>query len=97
MNNKDKIPTEKKSRIYKIIAKIVKILHGKTKQNLETRLKEHFRNVKYKDIEKSAVAHHFWITQHKVENEAKLLKQAEKPFELTIWGKKNLHTQMSDY
>ena len=37
--------------------------------------------------EKSAVAHHFWIIQHKVENEAKLLKQAEKPLELTIWEK----------
>ena len=31
------------------------------------------------------------FTQHKVENEAKLLKQAEKSLELTIWGKKNLH------
>ena len=27
-------------------------------------------------------------TQHKVENEAKLLKEAEKPLELTIWDKK---------
>ena len=55
---------------------------------LETRAKEHFHNVKYKDIEKSAVAYHFWIAQHKLENEAKLLKQAEKPLELTIWEKK---------
>ena len=39
--------------------------------NLETRVKEHFRNVKYKDTEKSPVAYHFWITQHKVENEAR--------------------------
>ena len=29
----------------------------------------------------------FWITQHKVENEAKLLKQTEKPLELTILEK----------
>ena len=43
--------------------------------------------IKYKDTEKSAVAHHFWITQHKIENEVKLLKQAEKPLELTIWEK----------
>ena len=43
-------------------------------------LDEDFRNVKYKGIEKSAVAYHFWIIQHKVENEIKLLKQAEKPF-----------------
>ena len=66
---------------------------GKTKRNLETRLKEHFLNIKYKDIEKSAVAHHFLITQHKVENEAKLLQQAEKPLELTIW-KKYLHKKI---
>ena len=45
--------------------------------------------VTYKDTEKSAVAHHIWITQHKVENEAKLLKQAEKPLELIIWEEKN--------
>ena len=68
---------------------------GKTKRNLETRVKEHFCNVKYKDIEKSAVEYHFWITQHKVEYEAKLLKQAEKPLQLTIWGK-NLHPKKPD-
>ena len=89
MNNKDKIPTEKKSGIYKINCKeCQKSYKGKTKCNLETKVKEHFRNVKYKDIEKSAVAYHFLITQHKVENEAKLLKQMDKPLELTIWGKK---------
>ena len=88
LNNKDKIPTEKKPGIYKINCKeCQKSYTRKTKQNLETRVKEHFHNVKYKDIEKSAVAYHFWITQHKVENEAKLLKQAEKPLELTIWEK----------
>ena len=70
--------------------RVSKILHRKKKLNLETRVKEHFRNIKYKDIEKSAVAYHFWITQYKVENGAKLLKQAEKPLELTVWGK-NLH------
>ena len=87
-SNKDKIPTEKKSGIYKINCKeCQKSYIGKTKRNLETRVKEHICNVKYKDIEKSAVEYHFWITQHKVENEAKLLKQAEKPLELTIWEK----------
>ena len=88
MNNKDKIPTEKKSGIYEINCKeCQKSYIGKTKQNLETRVKEHFHNVKYKDIEKSAIAYHFWITQYNVENEAKLLKQAEKTLELTIWEK----------
>ena len=51
MNNKDKIPTEKKSGIYKINYKdCQKSYVEKTKWNLETRLKEHFHNVKYKDV-----------------------------------------------
>ena len=67
MNNKDKIPTGKKSGIYKINCKECKNSYiGKTKLNLETKVKEHFHNAKYKDIEKSAVAYHFWITQHKI-------------------------------
>ena len=42
---------------------------------------------KYARIIRVYTVYHFWITQHKVENEAKLLKQAEKPLELTIWEK----------
>ena len=47
----------------------------KNKTEPRTRVKVNFRNVKYKDY------------TNKVENEAKLLKQVEKPLELTIWGK----------
>ena len=46
-NLKDNIPPEKKSGIYQINCKdCEKIYIGKTKRDLETRVKEHFRNVK---------------------------------------------------
>ena len=44
---KDNIPPENKSGIYQINCKVCeKIYIGKTKRNLETRVKEHFRNIK---------------------------------------------------
>ena len=41
---------------------------------METRYKEHTRRVKNKDLNKSAVAAHFWSYKHKFEEESKLLK-----------------------
>ena len=56
---KDNIPSEKKSGIYQINSKVCeKIYIGKTKRNLETRVKEHFRNIKNGEIEKIAEAAH---------------------------------------
>ncbi|KAJ9592427.1 hypothetical protein L9F63_015843 [Diploptera punctata] len=52
---------------------------------IETRTKEHFRNIKNCEIEKSAIAAHSLPEHHKIEKEAKLLKQLDKPLELTIW------------
>ena len=46
-NLKDNISPEKKSGIYQITCKdCEKIYIGKTKRDLETRVKEHFRNIK---------------------------------------------------
>jgi GIY-YIG catalytic domain. len=46
-NLKDNIPPEKISGIYQINCKdCEKINIGKTKRNLETRVKKHFRNIK---------------------------------------------------
>ena len=46
-NTKDKIPVENKSGVYQINCKECdKIYIGKTKMNLKTRTKEHFRNIK---------------------------------------------------
>ncbi|KAJ9594032.1 hypothetical protein L9F63_014548 [Diploptera punctata] len=54
---------------------------------LKTRVKEHLRNVKKGEVEKSAVAAQAWSEKHLIEKEAKLLKQIEKPKELTVWEK----------
>ena len=52
---------ENKAGIYQINWKdCEKIYIGKTKRNLETRVKEHFRNIKNGEIEKSAIAAHIW-------------------------------------
>ena len=48
------------------------------------------RHVKNKDLNKSAVAAHFWSHKHKFEEEPKLLKHiSNRPLpELLIWEKK---------
>ena len=51
-NLKDNIPPENKSGIYQINCKdCEKIYIGKTKINLETRVKEHFRSIRNGEIE----------------------------------------------
>ena len=67
INTKDKIPVENKSGVYQINCKECdKIYIGKTKRNLKTRTNEHFRNIKYRQIEKSAVAAHYCLTGHEL-------------------------------
>lgn len=84
----DKIPPKKNSGIYELKCKdCSKLYIGKTKRNLNIRHKEHLRNIKYKQTDKSAVAHHFWTTEHEFEDDIKLLKSVTKPKELTIWEK----------
>ncbi|KAJ9582667.1 hypothetical protein L9F63_022988 [Diploptera punctata] len=46
-----------------------------------------FPNVKNGEMEKSAIAAHAWLEKHRIETKTKLLKQLEKPKELTIWEK----------
>ena len=55
---------------------------GKTKRNLETRVKEHFRNIKNGEIEKPA---HAWKEKHAMDLKPVLLKQASNKQELTNW------------
>ena len=58
-NHKDKDPIMKKSGVYKIDCKqCEKVYIGQTKRNLETRTKEHFRNVRLNHLEKSDIALH---------------------------------------
>ncbi|KAJ9576995.1 hypothetical protein L9F63_006432 [Diploptera punctata] len=51
------------------------------------------------ETEKSAIAAHAWSEKHRIETKTKLLKQLEKPKELTIWEKiyicKNENTTMN--
>ena len=51
----------------------------------------HFRNIRFKQVDKSAVAHHVCIEKHGMEREAKLLIEGHKPVELTNWEKLLIH------
>ena len=55
----------------------------KIKRDLETKVKEHIRNIKNGEIEKSAVAAHVWKEKHAMECKLVLLKQASNGQELT--------------
>ena len=93
LETKDKIPPTQKSGIYKILCKdCSKSYIGKTKRNLNIRQKEHFRNIRSKQFDKSTVAYHVWIANHEMDREAKLLKREHKPdLQLTIWEKLFIH------
>ena len=71
----------------------VKICIGKTKRDLEIRVKEHFRN--NGEIEKSAVAAHVWKEKHAIGHIQVLLKQASNKQELTNC-ENNLITKKKD-
>ena len=82
------IPNISKSGIYQIDCEnCEKSYIGKTKRNLEIRQKEHLRNIKLKQTEKSAVSHHFWTENHNIGRNIKLLKPLNSPIELDIWEK----------
>ena len=51
---------------------------------LETRTKEHFRNLKLDNIEKSTIASHFWNTVHEIDNRATSIESVNKMNELLI-------------
>ncbi|KAJ9595472.1 hypothetical protein L9F63_013336, partial [Diploptera punctata] len=64
-----------------------KVYIGKTKRDLDTHKKGHFRNIKNGEIEKSAIVARSLLENHRIEKEAKLLKYLCKPLELTVWEK----------
>lgn len=87
-NHCDKIPKGKKAGIYQInCSKCNETYIGKTKRNIDTRLKEHLRNIKYCQIDKSAVAAHCWNKNHHILKEANLLKSVNKQKDLEVWEK----------
>ena len=83
---KDEIPPINRSGIYQINCKdCEKCYIGQTKRNLKTRVKEHFRNIKQKQEDKSAVAFHFWNKNHDIDPNPKLLKGVINKNKLTTW------------
>ena len=64
---------------------VVTIYIGKTKRNIHTRAKEHIRNIKSYQIDKLAVAVHFWQTYYEMDLEPKLLKPVNTKIELETW------------
>ena len=61
-----------------------------TKRNLETRTKEHFRNLWLNHTDKSAIASHFWNTGDEI-NSANILNSVNRKNELITWGKIFIH------
>ena len=85
---KIKNPLKKNSGIYKINCKQCgKVYIGQTKRNLDTRTKEHFRNLRLNHTDKSAIASNFWNTGHEINNSANILKSVNRKNELIIWEK----------
>ena len=79
------MPVENKSGVYQIGCKACdKIYIGQTKRNLKTWIKEHFRNIKYKHLEKSAVATHHLINGHEFNPVPKLLKNVTGRSEMIV-------------
>ena len=44
----------------------VKVYIGQTKRTIKLRAEEHVRNVKNREVQRSAVAEHFWDTGHNI-------------------------------
>ena len=84
---KDNIPQERNQTFIRSIARTVRRYRyiGQTKTDLETRLKEDFRNIKNEEIAKSAAATHIWEKKHAMDHKPVLLKQASYKQELTNW------------
>ena len=92
-DGKDKIPNLQKSGIYKIPCQNCNLCYiGQTKRNLLVRYKEHLGNIKFKRIEKSPLAEHFWNESHDFD-EPILLKQinSKNQFEFLIWENIYIH------
>ena len=60
-------------------------LHWKNYEEFKTRTNEHFRNIKYRQVEKSAVAAHYFLTSHELNPVPKLLRSVSNKNEMTMW------------
>ena len=95
-NTKDKDPPNKKSGIYKVNCKdCCKCYIGQTRRNIEIRMKEHRRNIKCFQIDKSAEAAHSWEYGHQIDDNIKLIKHIIFPKDLNVWEK--IHIQKNKF
>jgi len=82
----------KMQTLYKINYKqCEKVYIRQTKRNLETRTKEHFRNLRLNNTDQSTIASHFWNTGHEINKTASILKSVNKKIELITWEKIFIH------
>ncbi|XP_050524101.1 uncharacterized protein LOC126895864 [Daktulosphaira vitifoliae] len=83
-NPKDKVDEGGKSGIYKIQCESCnKCYVGQTKRNIGVRFKEHLRNIKNQEVEKSPVAEHLLTHNHSIKT-IKLIKNVNNYKELNI-------------
>ena len=70
---KDKVEDKERSGIYSLNCKDCKKQYiGQTRRKMKIKIKEHHRNIKNKEVEKSAVAYHALNSGHKFEDSGKL-------------------------
>ena len=60
-------------------------MYSKEKTNLETRIKEYFRNIENEKTEKSAIAAYIWKEKYAMDREPDTLKQTSNKQELRDW------------
>ena len=66
---KDHIHIHKKAGVYRIPCSCGQVYIGTTKRSVATRLKEHERHSRLKQVDKSAVAEHSMLQDHKIQYE----------------------------
>ena len=79
-------PENEKPGIYRLdCLDCNKVYIGQTARSLKIRNSEHQRCIKNKEIERSAVAAHYWEEKHRIDNNPKLLKYINEKNRLNIW------------
>lgn len=82
---KDTKNEEEMAGIYEISCQDCdKVYVGQTRRNIKIRAKEHHRNVRNRDIDKSAVAKHCYEEAHEIKEKPKLLQRVEQSGKLNI-------------
>lgn len=97
-NQKDRIPPDEKSGIYKIsCGECSAVYLGQTKRRFKTRLREHKNATENNRINESSVAKHSINFQHAINwNNAKLIKNIRNVGHLNAWESMHISTETLD-